>query len=350
MRILFVLPAPVRVPMGGAAVVYRHAAGLAARGHEVTVAAPRRGAGVRGWALRGVVRLRDRWHGVEDAPLLSASGVRTREVATPSDLDALAYDSVIATGHQTAPWIHGALEGRDTGRVYLIQHDERYLSPAAAASWRLPFARVTIARWIADLLRAHGAPVEAVVPNAIDPGEFYVARALEDRPPRVIALYHRLAVKGPDTLVETLTRLKERVPELQADVLAARPPSHTIPRWATVHVRPDLATLRSLYNHASVCLHTSRLEGWGLVPMEAAACGCAVAATESRGVSEFLTAGRSMVTAEVGNAAQLAEAAHRLLTDREKRLRTARAGIEDVARFSWDDSTDVFEAAILASA
>ena len=350
MRVLFVLPAPVRVPMGGAAVVYRHAEGLALRGHDVTVAAPRRGDGVRGRLLQSAVRLRDRWHAVEDAPLFRAPGVTTREVGSPRELDALDYDSVIATGHQTAPWVDAALKGRRSGRVYFIQHDERYLSPRAESSWRLPFARVTVAQWIADVLARHEAPVEAIVPNAIDAGEFYAATPLEDREPRVIALYHRLPVKGPDTLVEALTLLKERVPDVQAGVLSARPPSHRLPKWATLHIRPDRADLAALYNRASVCLHTSRLEGWGLVPMEAAACGCAVAATESRGVSEFLTSGSSMLTAAPGDAPRLADAAHRLLSDEALRIRTARAGIRDVARFSWDDSTARLEAVILASA
>ena len=344
------LPAPVRVPMGGAAVVYRHAEGLAARGHDVTVAAPRRGDGLRGRILRGATRLRDRWHAVADVPLMGASGVRTVEVETPGHLNALTYDSVIATGHQTAPWVDRALKGRSSGRVYFIQHDERYLSPKAAASWRLPFTRITIAHWIADLLRSHDAPVDAVVPNAIDPAEFHVTRDLKARDSRVIALYHRLPVKGPDTLLDTLHLLKARMPDLQADVLAARPPSHTLPGWASVHIRPEREVLRDLYNRAQVCLHTSRLEGWGLVPMEAAACGCAVAATESRGVSEFLSSGTSMVTAEAGNAGQLVDAACSLLQNTDLRIRTARAGLEDVARFSWDDSTDTFEASLLASA
>ena len=65
MRITFVLPNPIRIPMGGAKVAYQHASGLAARGHEVRVVAPRQGdSGPLALARRAAVAVRDRLHGV----------------------------------------------------------------------------------------------------------------------------------------------------------------------------------------------------------------------------------------------------------------------------------------------
>ncbi|MDT0632675.1 glycosyltransferase family 4 protein [Rubrivirga litoralis] len=391
LRLLFVLPAPVRIPMGGAAVVYRHAAGLAARGHEVTVAAPRSAGGAVGLARRGAVWARDRLHGVANAPYHEAAGVRTVEPASPGALDVRSHDAVIATGWQTAPWVAalttpprspprrpappvaspprpasrdvaplrppsfpelGAWGGAgETTRaeggavgLYFLQHDERHLSPRAEATWHLGLSNVAVAGWIADEVRAHGAPVVGVVPNAVDPADVALDVPLAERAPRVVALYHRLPVKGPDVLVEALGVLRDLVPGVGADVVSARPPRHRLPEWVDLHVRPPRPALRALYNRAAVCLHTSRVEGWGLVPMEAAACGCAVVATDSRGVSEFLRAGRSMRQVPVGDAAGLAREAADLLRHASRRVEIARAGVEDVARFSWADSTERFEA------
>ena len=379
MRLLFVLPAPVRIPMGGAAVVYRHAAGLVARGHDVTVAAPRSAGGAVGLARRAAVWARDRLHGVGTEPYHEVEGVRTVEPSSPAALDASDCDAVIATGWQTAPWVaaltnaHPAASGgvgeggdapprpadedepgcparsaKERGGVglYFLQHDERHLSARAEGTWHLPLARVAVAGWIAEVVAAHGAPVRGVVPNAVDPADFSVDRPLDARPPRVVALYHRLPVKGPDTLVGALEALRDLIPDVGADVVSARPPSHRLPDWVDLHVRPPRPALRALYNGAAVCLHTSRLEGWGLVPMEAAACGCAVVATASRGVAEFLRAGRSTVEVPVGEADALAQGAADLLLHPARRVEVARAGVEDVARFSWADSTDRFEALI----
>ena len=373
-RLLFVLPAPVRIPMGGAAVVYRHAAGLAARGHDVTVAAPRSAGGAVGLARRAAVWGRDRLHGVGTEPYHEVAGVRTVEPPRPGALDASPCDAVIATGWQTAPWVTaltdahpahaggvgdprprptpppaergGAGEGRPPrpAGLYFVQHDERHLSPRAEATWHLGLANVAVAGWIADVLEAHGAPVAGLVPNAVDPADMALRAPLAGRERRVVALYHRLPVKGPDTLVAALHALRALVPDVGADVVSARPPSHRLPEWATLHVRPPRPALRALYDRAAVCLHTARLEGWGLVPMEAAASGCAVVATASRGPAEFLRAGRSMVEVPVGDADAVAREAAGLLLHPARRVAVAEAGLEDVARFSWADSTDRFEA------
>ena len=345
MRVTFVLPAPVRIPMGGAAVVYRHAAGLAARGHAVTVVAPREGAGgLRAKARAVAVGVRDRLHGVGQTPYYDALGVETREVANLSDIPV--GEAVIATGHQTAPWV--ATLGDAAGeKVYFVQHDERHLTPAAEATWHLPLARIAVAGWIADTLAASGAPAVGVVPNAVDPADFAADAPLDRRPPRTVSLYHRLPSKGPDTLVAALRAIRSVRPDAEADVIAARPPSHAFPPWVRLHIRPDARALRALYNAAAVVLHTSRLEGWGLVPMEAAACGCAVVATASRGPAEYLRAGESMIEVPVGDAAALARETVRLFDDDAARVRLARAAMADVARFSWDASTAEFERLLL---
>ncbi|WP_420453912.1 glycosyltransferase family 4 protein [Rubrivirga sp.] len=347
MRILFVLPAPVRIPMGGAAVVYRHAGELAARGHRVTVAAPQRGDGVRGLAMRAAVRVRDAVHGVPDRPLLGAEGVQTVEPPSWRALSAGAYDAVIATGHQTAPWVAALVGDRSAVGFYFLQHDERHLDPRAAGTWALPLVRVAVSGWVAATVRAEGWAVAGVVPNAVDPVDFAVDAPISGRSERVVALYHRLPSKGPDVLVEALDRLREQRPAVEATVVSARPPSHRLPSWVEVVVRPPQGRLREIYNGAAVCLHTSRTEGWGLVPMEAAACGCAVVATASGGPSEFLTPGRSLVEVPVGDAGALAAEAAALLEDDRRRVALAEAGIADVARFSWDRSTDALEQILL---
>ncbi|WP_412063176.1 glycosyltransferase family 4 protein [Rubrivirga sp. IMCC45206] len=335
MRLAFVLPAPVRVPQGGAAVVFRHATGLAALGHDVDVIAPKRSAGALAWARRMAVIARDRLHGVADARA-EVPGVRVIEPSTAADIDGAGYDAVIATGWQTARWVAALRGGR---RFYFLQGDERVLDPRAQATWALPLRKLAVARWLAGTVEAHGHAVEGLVPNAVDPEEMFVVRPPAQRGRCVMALYHRHPTKGPDTLVAALDALRQQVPDVAATLVAARPPSHRLPEWVDLHVRPSRDDLRTMYNEAAVCLHTSRLEGWGLVPMEAAACGCAIVATASRGPREFLSPGESMVEVAVGDAEGIASEAARLLRDPDERIRLALAGHAAVSRFSWVEST-----------
>ena len=221
------------------------------------------------------------------------------------------------------------------------------MGKGVARTWFLPLHRISVSWWLADVIEAHGAPVLGVVPNAVDPSEWGLDRDLDRRNDRVLALYHRHPIKGPDTLIQALDELRRLRPTVKADVFCARTPSHELPSWVRVHVRPSRDRLRRLYNRAAVCLHTSRVEGWGLVPMEAAACGCALVATASRGPREFLTPGVSMTEVAVGDGAQLARQAARLLRNPDARARQARAGLESVKRFTWEDSTARLEALLI---
>jgi glycosyltransferase involved in cell wall biosynthesis len=220
---------------------------------------------------------------------------------------------------------------------------ETFADTNARATWHFPMHRITCAHWLRHAVEAEGEAVLGVVPNAIDPDEFFVERPLEARPPRVVALYHRHPVKGPDVLITVLRHLREARPDVEADVFAARPPSHRLPSWVRVHVRPSVAELRALYNGAALLLHTSRSEGWPLVAMEAAACGCAVAATANEGIREYLADNESMRAVASGDGEALARAALDLLDSPAERVRLAEAARDAVADYRWTTSTERLE-------
>lgn len=47
------------------------------------------------------------------------------------------------------------------------------------------------------------------------------------------------------------------------------------------HKSPNVEELRRLYNWADIFIFPSKNEGWGLTPIEAMACGCAVVGTNT---------------------------------------------------------------------
>ncbi len=329
--------------MGGAAVVYRHAAGLAALGHDVTVAAPKGRGGLYGVAFNAAVWARNALHRVENVPLFTPPGVTTIEPDRWQDLSAEGCDAVIATGHQTTPWVTQLTEKRTAQGIYFLQGDERDLSTRAGETWALPLERIAVSSWVAARVQAAGYDIAGIVPNAVDPLEFGVRRPIRKRPPTVVALYHRHPVKGPDVLVDALNRIREARPDARFTVISARPPRHRLPPGVAVEIRPARERMRDLFNDAAVCLHSSRSEGWALVPMEAAACGCAIAATASLGPREFLTPNVSMLEVPVGEGTALGEAAVRLLNKEALRIQMAEAAVRDVGRFSWEASTAQFE-------
>lgn len=347
MRITFVLPVPIRIPMGGPKVVYAHAEGLARLGHQVTVVAPRLlEGGFSGFAKSLAINVRDRLHRVQATEYYQSKNVRSLVVPTISDAHVPGADVVIATGVQTSPWVRDL--SRDKGaKAYFLQHVETFIDSRARETWSYPLSKITIARWIQEEVEQEGETVLGIVPNAIDPNEFSIDNPIEDRSRRLIALYHRQYIKGPDVLIEALEEIKMVVPDLHADIFAARKPPHTLPPFVELHIRPNSERLRQLYNAASILLHPSRSEGSPLVPMEAAACGCAVVASSNQGVQQYLQDNITMHMAPLGDGKALATAAIELLNDDRRRIQLARAAHHEVTRYTWTDSTDKLEALLL---
>lgn len=339
MRITFILPALIRIPMGGAKVVYEHAKGLARLGRTVTVVGPKRSGGdARARFMQSAIWVRDRLHGVSASPYYRAEGVATLNIPEATSAHIPDADVVIATGVQTARWVND-LPTPKGKKFYFVQGYETFADSSALETWCLPLSKFTCANWLRREIEQAGEEVLGVVPNAIDPQEFFIEEPIETRPDRVVSLYHRHPVKGADTLIRTLQVMKQALPELEADVFSARRPSHRLPSWVNIHVRPSIQDLRRLYNRSAVLLHTSRREGSPLVPMEAAACGCALVATDNEGVQEYFRNGDSMRMAPIGDAESLAESACALLRDAKERKRLATAALDSVLALAWTDST-----------
>ena len=341
MRITFVLPAPIRVPIGGAKVVYQHAAGLAARGHVVRVVAPRRDDAPLSSLKQAAVALRDQWHGVQGQTYYQPPGVQTVEVPDPSPHRFPEADVTIATGFQTAPWV-AALPSRCGALAYFVQGKPDYRGAAALETWRLPLAKIAVSRWLARSLEAMGETAHGPILNAVERDLFYQEVPNEERGLTVALLYHRLSVKGPREALDVVARLRSARPDVQVEVFAARPPQHRLPSGVRLSVRPSPDALRALYNRAAVFLSTSQNEGWGLAPMEAAACGCAVVAADNLGVREYLSPQTARLRAPHDTAGLAADVLH-LLDRPEARSELARAGCQAVAQFDWDDCTDRLE-------
>ncbi|HUT03494.1 MAG TPA: glycosyltransferase family 4 protein [bacterium] len=106
---------------------------------------------------------------------------------------------------------------------------------------------------------------------------------------------------------------------------------------------PD--AMRSL----DVMVLASEAEPFGLVTVEAMACGCAVVATGSGASCEIVTDGRDGLLVEPGSPEGIADAVRALLDDDEMRTRLARGARETaVNRFALHRSVDEVERLYLA--
>lgn len=169
------------------------------------------------------------------------------------------------------------------------------------------------------------------------------APAPAKRGPTILATGGVKARKGTHLLVEALARVRERVPDaqlvvtgiqLEPDYLARVQEQARALRLADcVHLSGQVPEeeLRGWYQHADVFALPSltvgeKFEGFGLVFLEASACGLPVIGTTGSGVAEAVLDGETGLLVPQGDVPALAEAITRVLTDDDLRARLGAAG------------------------
>lgn len=191
-----------------------------------------------------------------------------------------------------------------------------------------------------DLVELYGIPETkiVVVPNGVDPIFGPDGPRLNGEPFALFvgALQPR---KDAVTAIEALALVGEGAPRLvvvggdkggraEAERSALRNGLRVEFRG---HVPQD--ELATLYRSAACLVFPSRYEGFGLPVLEAMASGTPVVATTAGALPEV--AGEAAILVEERNPVALAGGIERALADRA-RLRTA--GLEQAARYSWDES------------
>jgi glycosyltransferase involved in cell wall biosynthesis len=219
--------------------------------------------------------------------------------------------------------------------------------PVEEASMRYPCPKVCVARWLLDLGRRLGVPDHQLeyIPNGIDHRKYRVVTPIEDRPMQVSMLYRHHARKGPRFGLDALAALKQQVPEARIVVFSPIPLSHDVPDGTVVYTNPSQDVIvDEIYNQSRVFLCSSVIEGFGLMSVEAMACGAALVTTDNGGSQDYAIDGETALVCAPKDSAALADRMESLLRDDDRRIRLATRGHEYVRRFDWDRSGEQLEA------
>jgi len=91
---------------------------------------------------------------------------------------------------------------------------------------------------------------------------------------------------------------------------------------------------------AWVAINTSPKEGWGIVGMEAQACGTPVVVSDAPGLRESILDGQTGYLFKFGDVTELADKTSRLLEDQNLRSKMGKAAAEWAAKFTWDKAAE----------
>lgn len=159
--------------------------------------------------------------------------------------------------------------------------------------------------------------------------------------PRVLEAWLRLGDDAPDLVIAGRIGWKTDLERLLPDRDDLRRRLHCLG-----HVSQDL--LPALYSEALVFVWPSLMEGFGLPPLEAMACGTPVITSNCSSMPEVV--GEAALTADPQNVPALAGAMRALVEDGNLRASLREAGLARAAIFTWKRTAEmtlaVYESAL----
>ncbi len=227
-----------------------------------------------------------------------------------------------------------------------------------------------------ELLRLYGAqPAKlSIVPCGVDTDVFRPVRQIDarealgrDQCERLVLFVGRIEqIKGIDVLLDAMGLLFKRRPDLRGELCllvvggaldegADAPETEKIQdlrRMVHEHRMEDSVDfvgsveqdrLALWYSAADLCAVPSLTESFGLVALEAMACGTPVVATKVGGLQTVVEDGGSGLLVEPGDHSALAEAMEQVLMDHRLRMHLAHGARDRAERFTWHRVGDGIE-------
>lgn len=359
MKISFVLPALYGT--GGINVVYEYANRLKKRGHDATVYVPIKAYNMhRGKTVIDLIKqlyatckvLVDVYIKQTPKKIGYENGVNIKAVWKITDRYVKKADIVIATAWCTAFDVN-ALKSSKGEKFYFVQDYEIWdNSELGKASYRLPMKKICIAEWIKDKLVIEcGCKAEKilVINNGINTQKFFVNKKIKNGDGdtlNCLMLDHVLEKKGVRYGVTAFNLAKEAIPNLKLRMFGTKK-SQYVPSEVDYYENPKQDILVQLYQESDIFIFPSLEEGWGLTPIEAMACGCAVVGTNVGCMLDIGMNNENAILCHIADAKQMADGIIKLSQNSAFRKQIAENGYKTVQKLDWEKSTDKFEQELL---
>jgi len=349
MKITFVVPALNLT--GGIRVVSTYADMLAKKGHTVTVVSPNQKKPTAKEKIKSVLKWKQyRFEsGFNTSFFDKAIYVvkvldKYRPVVSDDVPDA---DVVIATFWSTAEWVADFPEIKGK-KIYFIQHYEVHPwlpIERVKATLQLPFYKIVVAQWIADVLKKEYGEESTVINNAVDHKFFTSPVRKKNKQVKFCMMYSQRSYKGSQFAFECFKQLHEQYPATKLIAFGIESIENVVglPNGAEYFYQPEQDRIRDIYSQCDAYLFTSSVEGFGLPILEAMACRTPVIGTECGAAPDLLKSGGGVLI-DIGDKDALLFAMVKLYNLNEKAWELmSKLAYNEAISHQWEDKTEEFE-------
>lgn len=340
MKLTFVLPGYSNRPIGGYKVVYQYANFLSNSNIDVNIVYANILSPAKEYdGYKGKVRLllkfiyfyikklrkKTKWFSLE-------SNVTEKFVNILSLKDIENNDVLIATSWETC-YLINKFNLSKIKKFYFIQGIEFWSGSEDQVlnTWKyIDFENIVISTGLKEFGIKHNVDSN-LVPNFINPKEFYLKKPIRDRKPSIVMMYHENPLKGFKEGLDALKIVKRDYPEIAISIFGTDSRPDIIPMNIGYEQRPNMV---DLFNQASIYLVPSRTEGWGLTSTEAMASGTALVTTDNGGCRDFAIDEETALVVNVGDVNSMVNKIEELLRDDKLRCNLASAGKKKIEEYT----------------
>ena len=235
----------------------------------------------------------------------------------------------------------------------LAQKHGHYYHQLFKESLYLPLNIITISTWLKEWIMEVYGKNAIVAGVGIEHNVFYPRKdMLKDITGyKVMGIFRGFDYKGDSDLINALNIAAGKISELKPIIVCSKDTFNGLKEKNDIKFdfaffeSPSDDKLAELYSSTDLFVFASHIEGYGLPPLEAMACGTPVVTTDCRGVEDFVVDEENALLVPPKQPEAIANSIIKLYNDPDLADKLKNNGLKTAENFTWKRVVDVFEKA-----
>lgn len=327
---------------GGMNVIYNHVRELKLLGNDVYIYKPVKASNLKRYKYNYINKIHQIYCTFKSlySFLFSRKSVDDHFVLSIKDKYIRNADVIIATSWDSA-YLVDKLESAKGKKFYFIQGFEVWDNKEMGLnSYKLSLNKIVVSSWINEQLQKclKLGPFPIVL-SGLDCSCFYNNQKdykLNGGIIKCLMLNHQLEQKGVIYGIKAFEYVKSKYPNIELRMFGMCKQNELINNYYDYYENPTPNKLRKLYCETDIFIFPSIEEGWGLTPLEAMACKCAIVGTNTGFVLDLGKHGENMMVSEAKDYQSMADNIIELIENAVLRKKISENGYNMIQHYNWN--------------